>query len=140
MKSIVFALLGILMVTGIASADIESDAAHQAVATPIFTNKSTSATSAVFDVSRYRHKNLTVQGIAVAAHAAASLSGTVAAYCGPTPTGPFQAATAMATSAVGGAITTTANVSFNWTSACQYMEFIWTKTSGEVSAWLGVGN
>ena len=140
MKSIFFALIGLMAFAGIASADIWSDAAHQAVVVPIFSLQSTTKTSSVIDVSRYRHKNLVVQGYAVAGHTATSLSGTLAAYCGPTSAGPFIAATGLFTTAAGAAITTTSNASFNWISACQYMEFIWTKTSGEVSVWLGLGN
>ena len=140
MKSFLLALLGILMFTGLVSADIYSDAAHQSVIVPLFTLMSTTKTSSVIDVSRYRHKNLVVQGYAVSGHTAGSLSGTVAAYCAPTVSGPWQAATGITTTAVGAAITTTSNTSLNWTSACQYLEVIWTKTSGEVSVWLGLGN
>jgi hypothetical protein len=140
MKSIFYALLGLLMFSGLASADIWSDAAHQAVVIPIFALQSTTKTSSVIDVSRYRVKSLTVQGYAVAGHTAASLSGTLAAYCGPTSSGPFVASTGLFTTAVGGAISTTSNATLNFESACSWMEFIWTKTSGEVSVWLGLGN
>lgn len=111
-----------------------------ALAPQVFSNQSTSATSTVVQASNYRFKTLFVQGIAVSGHTNTTLNGTVAAYCGPTAVGPFNPCTGLSTTAVGGAISTTSNAVLTWADADQFVEFIFTKTSGEVSAWFSLGN
>ena len=96
----------------------------------------TAVYSTVVDVSNYRQKTLMVQGYAVAGHAAAALSGTLLAQCGPTSAGPFNTITGI----TGTAISTTSNTVLFWQDACQYFRLSWAKTAGEVSAWVLLGN
>ena len=110
-----------------------------AAVTQIFSNVSTTTTSTPIFVGLYRHKTLTVTGIAVSGHTAASLAGTVAVKCSP-DNSLFVAQTGDWTTAAGVALSTTSNTNINWTDACQWLELVWTKTTGEVSAWLSLGN
>ena len=110
-----------------------------AAVTQIFSNVSTTTTSTPIFVGMYRHKTLTVTGIAVSGHTAASLAGTVAVNCSPNNS-LFVAQTGDWTTAAGVALSTTSNTTINWTDACQWLELVWTKTTGEVSAWLSLGN
>ena len=112
---------------------------NPAAVTQIFSNVSTTTTSTPIFVGLYRHKTLTVTGIAVSGHTATSLSGTVAVKCSA-DNSTFVAQTADWTTAAGVALSTTSNTNMNWSDACQWLELVWTKTSGEVSAWLSLGN
>ena len=139
----IIAILGIF--SGLAFADGWGSPAydHQAAVFQVFSNQSTSVTTSTgtaYDVSKYRYKTVTVQGVAVSGHTNTSLSGTLTAYCGPTSTGPFIATTGIFTTAVGGPVSTTSNATLDWQGACQYLLLGWAKTSGEVSAWVSVGN
>jgi hypothetical protein len=138
MKSFIFAILGLLCFAGVAMAGV-------AIQAPQPFNKyssptvSTPAYSQVYDTSNYRQKMLIVQGYAISGHAAASLSGTVLAQCGPTSTGPWNTSTGFATTAAGVAISTTANTVINWIDTCPYTRISWNKTAGLASVWFYVG-
>lgn len=132
-----FAIAALLISAGSALAASND---HQVVGVQVFTNMSTSKTSDPINVGNYRNKSLHVTGIAVSGHTATSLSGTLAVQCAPTYAGNYVAQTANWTTSAGAALSTTSNTIINWTDACQWMKLVWTKTSGEVSAWLGVGN
>jgi hypothetical protein len=111
-----------------------------ALAPQVFANQSTSATSSVVNVTNFRTKTLSVQGVAVSGHSNTTLSGTVAALCGPTAAGPFVACSGLITTAAGAAVSTTSNATLTWTDSAQFMEVQYTKTSGECSVWLSLGN
>ena len=104
-----------------------------------FTNYSatsgTAVKSSAYNVRGFKLKTMTVQGIAVAAHAAAALSGTVLIECGPTSSGPWVTC-AQDQTADGGAVSTTANAMMTWVDASPYIRASWAKTAGEVSVWL----
>ena len=141
-KLLMTALVSLCLTAGIACADSNYgyNGNPAALAPQVFSNQSTSATSSVVQVSNYRIKTLFVQGVAVSGHTNTSLSGTVAALCGPTAVGPFTACLGQTTTSVGGAISTTSNAAVSWTDAAQFLEVQYTKTSGECSVWLSLGN
>ena len=141
--------VGLVMSGVAAQADDFMNASHQAVGLQVFANQSTSRTdqlasnviySAPINTALYRFKTATVQGIAVSGHTNAALSGTMGVYCGPTATGPFILTTGQWVNAAGASVSTTTNMTLDWQGTCPYLEFGWLKTSGEVSAWLFLGN
>lgn len=90
--------------------------------------------SAAYNVTGMNIKTLTVTGIAVAGHTPAALSGTVLVQCGPTSSGPW--ATCINNNYAQTAASTTANGSITWMDASPYIRASWSKTSGQVKAWL----
>jgi hypothetical protein len=137
MKTFVLTLLCLLtLVTG-----AFAEKAVQIPQTQTFKMYSTAAGggtkySTVVDVSNFRQKTLIVQGYAISGHAAAALSGTLLAQCGPTSSGPFNTVTGI----TGTAISTTTNTVLYWNDSCQFMRLSWAKTAGLVSAWVMLGN
>ena len=141
-----FTLLAVSLVVmaSAAQADDFMHASHQAVGIQVFTNFSAANGTQVFsspvNTSLYRFKSLMVQGVAVSGHTNTTLAGTLGVYCGPTAAGPFIQGTGLWTTAAGVALSTTSNTDIGWQSACPYIELGWTKTTGEVSAWLFLGD
>jgi len=103
-----------------------------------FSNYSATSGSAVYsaavNVRNFKTKTVTVQGVAVALHANAALSGTVLIQCGPTSSGPWY--TCVDNSYAQTGITTTSNAVFTWSDASAYIRASWAKTAGEVNVWL----
>lgn len=94
----------------------------------------TAVKSSAINVRGFKTKTVTVQGVAVAAHANAALSGTVLVECGPTASGPWNTCVANDYAQTG--ITTTSNGTFTWSDAAAYIRASWAKTAGEVNVWL----
>jgi hypothetical protein len=142
LKFLLTTCVALAMTAGVALADSNwgYNGNPAALALPIFTNQSTTATSTPSLAANYRYKTAYVQGVAVSGHTNTTLSGTVAAYCGPTAAGPFLPCLGLTTTAAGAAVSTTSNAALTWVDANQFVEFIFTKTSGEVSVWLSLGN
>ncbi len=138
----IFSVLALLVITaGIANADSNwGYNGNPAALAVVFSNASTTQTSTVINVTNYRTKTLFTQGIAVSGHTNTTLSGTVAALCGPTATGPFTACSGLVTTSGGGSISTTSNAVQTWIDSSQFLEVTFTKTSGECSVWLSLGN
>ena len=149
MKSIItaFVILGLIALASFSQADSNygyNGNPAAVVGTTIFSNYSaangTAVTSPVISTGFYRVKTAQVQGIAVSGHSNTTLSGTLGALCAINAGGPFQACTGLYTTAIGGAVSTTSNAILTWTDASPYVEFSWTKTAGEVSVWMSLGN
>jgi hypothetical protein len=94
----------------------------------------TAVKSSAVNVRGYNVKTVTVQGIAVAGHTNATLSGTVLVECAPTSAGPWN--TCIANNYAQTAVSLTANGTQSWESASAYIRASWAKTAGEVSVWL----
>ena len=111
-------------------------AREDSVTIKVFNNMSTTGNSTAYNTIGFRHKSMSVQGIAVSGHTAASLSGTVAAQCAPTASGPWQTCAGI----TGTAISTTSNGNFYWIDPFPFTRAAFTKTSGEVSVYFSFGN
>lgn len=95
----------------------------------------TAVKSAAYNVRGFKVKTVTVQGVAIAGHTDAALSGTVLVECGPTASGPWTTCNQSQSSA-GADVTTTANDTITWMDANAYIRASWAKTAGLVKVWL----
>lgn len=96
----------------------------------LFSNLSTTGNSAVIR-STTQKSTLVVRGYDNAREEAA-LDGTVVLQCGPTISGPWLTAKDQAANA----ISATAIGTWNLDSACAFFRATWTRTTGNISAWL----
>lgn len=101
----------------------------------IFTNQTTSKTSASYDVSGWKTKTLFVFG-KYSGGVFHNLSGAVAVKCGPTKTGPFTINCNQSQLASTPAVTTTTNSVISWQDAVQFIQITWTRTIRAVNVWL----
>jgi hypothetical protein len=94
----------------------------------------TAVKSGAINVRGFKTKTVTVQGVAIAGHANAALSGTALIECGPTSSGPWTTCTANDYAQT--AVSTTSNTNITFTNAAAYVRASWAKTAGLVSVWL----
>lgn len=94
----------------------------------------TAVKSSAYNVRGFKTKTITVQGVAVEAHADTTLSGTVLLECAPTASGPWT--TCIANDYAQTAVSMTANGNMTVTNAAAYIRASWAKTAGLVKVWL----
>jgi hypothetical protein len=112
-------------------------AAGSGGAVPFSLYSATSATavkSSAYKTRGFKTKTVTVQGVAIATHEDAALSGTVLVECAPSSAGPWS--TCVDNGYAQTAVSTTANGTRTWTDASAYVRASWAKTAGLVKVWL----
>lgn len=94
----------------------------------------TAVKSQAYNVRGFNVKTVTVQGVAVADHTDAALSGTVLVECAPTASGPWTTCTSNEYAQTPISLTSNGNMTF--TNASAYIRASWAKTAGLVKVWL----
>lgn len=100
----------------------------------VFGLASTALTSSTYNVSDYPTKTLTVAGAKNSAYV--NMSGSVSAWCAPTPTGPWVLCTYKVETPT--SVTMTTNGRITWTDATQYVKIVYTKVRRNLAVWLGL--
>jgi hypothetical protein len=119
-----FAVVVALIASGAFAGDIK-----QMIPFNSYSSASASAAySPAFNVARYRHKTVQVQGYDMSTGAAAALSGTALVQCGPSSDGPWVTCA----QEDGTAISTTANAALQWSDVSAWVRVSWAKTAGKV--------
>jgi len=129
MKKMIFVVLAVL---ALSSSVFAANAGQWTPFSNLSTTSSAASYSAAQNVRGYRTKTVQVQGVAIAGHANAALSGTVLVQCGPTSNGPWATCTQSDRTAV----STTSNAILTWNDAAAYIRLSWAKTAGLVNAWI----
>lgn len=123
-----FAMVFTLIASGVWAGELK-----QMVPFNSYSSATTAAAySPAYNVSKYRHKSVQVQGYNMSTGAAASLDGTMLVQVGPTSSGPWVTAT----QEDGTAISLTSNGYLQWSDVMQFVRVSWAKTTGKVKVWL----
>jgi hypothetical protein len=133
MKSFILAILGVCLVAGLAFAGSGGGSITDpegAYSTPMLAGVNTTTTSGAFAVNRNLFKTIVFTSMSSNGTVTTTLPGTAVIKCGNTSAGPWVQAKDL----TGASISATSPSMYTMEDFCQWLELVWTQTSGAHSS------